>query len=194
MLSQAAKLDVPTVIEAMLADLALVASSQPNERLPKEEQIRCSIYAAIRPLYHVVCAERGYASIDDGSRIECDLWAWSPGVSPVWIEFKKCWSAKGWNNKPPEQLGDWERDLGKLRQLAIDTDRYFVLVGLFDCDPLCERDSARTPVAGNIRTFYPSKLIHSASKPFTWRAADGLNCIGAWVWHWPSCTQVGPAA
>jgi hypothetical protein len=62
-------MNIPQLVEAMLADLVLVASSQPNERLPKEEQIRCSIYAAIRPSYRVVCAERGYASIDDGSRI-----------------------------------------------------------------------------------------------------------------------------
>ena len=187
-------MDIPKVIDAMLADLALVASSQPNERLPKEEQIRCSIYAVIRPLYRVVCAERGYASIDDGSRIECDLWASSPDRAPVWIEFKRCWSAKGWVNKPPEQLRDWEADVEKLRQLSVESDRYFVLVGLFDCDPLCDRESAHSGVAENIRRFYRSHLVHSTSKTFAWRTDDGLSCIGAWVWHWPSGTAVGPAA
>jgi hypothetical protein len=186
-------MNIPRVIDAMLADLTLVASSQPNERLPKEEQIRCSIYAAIRPLYHVVCAERGYASIDDGSRIECDLWASSPDTPPVWIEFKRCWGAKGWVNKPPEQLGDWEADVEKLRQLSVESDRYFVLVGLFDCDPLCEQESGRNGIANNIRRFYPGQLVHKASKPFTWRPDDGLTCIGAWVWHWPVGAAVAPA-
>lgn len=194
MLAQAIPMNIPAVIDAMLADLALVASSQPNERLPKEEQIRCSIYTAIRPLYKVVCAERGYASIDDGSRIECDLWASSPGISPVWMEFKRCWSAKGWVNKPPEQLRDWQADIGKLGKIAVDAERYFVLVGLFDCDPLCEQQSARSAIANNIRRFYPSRLVHSASKPFTWRTDDGLNCIGAWVWHWPTGAAVESAA
>ena len=187
-------MDVPKVIEAMLADLALVASSQPNERLPKEEQIRCSIYAAIRPLHQVVCAERGYASIDNGSRIECDLWASSAGSPPVWIEFKRCWSASGWVNKPPEQLRDWEADVSKLRQLDESSDRYFVLVGLFDCDPLREQEAANGGVVSNIRRFYRQRLVHGESKPFARRTGDGLSCVGAWVWHWPSGTVIGPAA
>src|SRR4051812_19276119 len=103
------------IIDTMLDDLALVARFQPNERLPKEEQIRCSMYAAIRPLYEIVCAERGYGSIDDGSRVEADLWAYTTGSTPVWIEFKRCWAIGGWNNKPPEQLRDWEADIEKLR-------------------------------------------------------------------------------
>jgi hypothetical protein len=187
-------MDVPKVIGAMLADLALVASSRPNERLPKEEQIRCSMYAAIRPGYRVVCAERGYASIDDGSRIECDLWASAPDLPPVWIEFKRCWSAKGWNNKPPEQLREWGADVGKLRQLPVNCDRLFVVVGLFDCDPLSEQEAARSGVAGNIRRFHGPHLVHSESKPFTWRTGDGLSWVGAWVWQWPSGIVVGPAA
>src|SRR4051794_29268126 len=87
------------VVEAILEDLALVAASLPNERLPKEEQIRCCVYAAIRPLFHIVCVERGYGSIDDRSRIECDLWASSPGQRAAWLEFKRCWSVAGWVNK-----------------------------------------------------------------------------------------------
>jgi hypothetical protein len=58
-------MDVARIVDAVLDDLAVVASSTPNERLPKEEQIRCCIYAAIRPLFRVVCAERGCGSIDD---------------------------------------------------------------------------------------------------------------------------------
>jgi hypothetical protein len=185
-------MDIAHIIDEMLSDLALVAASSPNERLPKEEQIRCSIYAAIRPLFHVVCAERGYGSIDDGSRIECDLWACSKESPQLWIEFKRCWSVKGWNNKPPEQLGTWRADVEKLRQVPLDADRYFVLVGLFDCDPSCEQAST-TGALGNIRHFHPSRLVHAACKKFGWRTGDGISWIGAWVWRWPTGSQVETA-
>ena len=185
-------MDIAKIIDATLADLANVAASLPNERLPKEEQIRCSIYAFMRPQYKVVCAERGYASIDDGSRVECDLWA-SDGSAETWIEFKRCWSGKGWNNKPPEQMRGWEADVEKLRRLPIETHRYFILFGLFDCDPLCEKKSARSGVASNIRQFYRQQLVHSGSKAFSWRTNDGLSHIGAWVWQWPSGATIAPA-
>jgi len=52
-------MDVALIVDAVLDDLALVATSEPNERLPKEEHIRCCIYAAMRPQFRVVRAERG---------------------------------------------------------------------------------------------------------------------------------------
>jgi hypothetical protein len=36
-------MDVARIVEEILLDLVLVATSSPNERLPKEEQIRCCI-------------------------------------------------------------------------------------------------------------------------------------------------------
>src|SRR5262249_3302584 len=164
--------------------------SSPNERLPKEEQVRCSVYAAMLPLFQVVCAERGYGSIDDKSRIECDLWARAPHQPDVWLEFKRCWSAKGWINKPPEQLGYWEADLDKLRGVPAKEDRYFLLVGFFDFDPFSELDSSASRVVQNIRSFHPAQLVHRASGPFAWRVADGISWIGAWVWHWPPGRRV----
>jgi hypothetical protein len=183
-------MDVGRIVDAVLDDLALVASSAPNERLPKEEQIRCCIYAAIRPLFWVVCAERGYGSIDDKSRTECDLWAASPDCVPVWLEFKRCWSATGWVNKPPEQLGYWEADLDKLRNVPVASERYFLLVGFFDFDPLNEADSSHSGVVQNIRGFHPRQLVHRASREFTWRADDGISWVGAWVWFWASGVTV----
>jgi len=174
------------VIDDMLDDLRLVAESLPNERLPKEEQVRCSIYMAIRPLYHVVCAERGYRCIDEGGRTECDGWARSSGAMPVWIEFKRCWSVKGWNNKPPEQRRDWEADLEKLRGVPIEDERYFILVGLFDFDPLNPSQPDRSGVVINMREFHPAQLVHSGSRRFSWRKDDGISWAGAWVWRWPS--------
>lgn len=184
-------MDVQLLVNAILDDLALVAESEPNERLPKEEQVRCCIYAAIRPLFRVVCAERGYGSIDDKSRTECDLWASSPGEVPVWLEFKRCWSASGgWVNKPPEQLAGWEADLDKLCAVPINSTRYFVLVGYFDFDPLSEAEEAHSKVVGNIRGFHVPQLVHQASREFGWRADDGISWVGAWVWRWEAGVTV----
>jgi hypothetical protein len=187
-------MDVARIVNAVLDDLALVATSEPNKRLPKEEQIRCCIYAAIRPLFRVVCAERGYGSIDDKSRAECDLWASSPDRVPVWLEFKRCCSASGWVNKPPEQLGYWEADLDKLRNVPVASERYFLLVGFFDFDPLSEAESSHKRVVQNIRRFHAGQLVHRAWREFTWRADDGICWVGAWVWRWQSGVAVAGRA
>jgi hypothetical protein len=182
-------MNIAEIVSQVLDDLATVATTTPNERLPKEEQLRCSVYAAMRPHFKVVCVERGYASIDEGSRTECDLWAHSPGKAPVWLEFKRCWfikSVKGWNNKPPEQLACWQSDRNKLRRLPVESERYFLLVGCFDFDPLDDDASQYSRVIQNIRGFHAAHLVHRASRPFTWRPNDGISWVGAWVWRWAS--------
>jgi len=175
---------VANIVSAVLDDLALVALSSPNERMPKEEQVRCCVYAAIRPLFQVVCVERGYSPIDDGSRIECDLWASNPGQPPVWIEFKRCWVVKDWNNKPTEQRGYWEADLAKLRAVPMETERYFLLVGVFSFDPM-EEASGRNKVVQNIREFHPGQQVHKDGREFKWPNGQDISHVAAWVWHWP---------
>jgi hypothetical protein len=177
-------MNIIPIVDAVLDDLVLVASSLPNERLPKEEQVRCCVYAAIRPLFRVVCAERGYGSIDDQSRAECDLWASSPDCTPVWLELKRCWSASGLNNKPPEQFRHWEADLDKLRRVPLESERYFLLVGFFDFDPLHQTDFAHSGVIQNIHRFHTNRQVHRISREFSWRATDGISWIGVWVWCW----------
>jgi hypothetical protein len=191
---EASSMDMSCIVSAVLDDLVLVASFEPNERLPKEEQTRCCIYAAIRPLFAVVCAEHGYGSIDDGSRVECDLWARSSDGAPAWLEFKRCWCAKGWNNKPKEQLCDWQADVDKLRKVPVASERYFLLVGFFDFDPISESDVKRGQVVRNIRKFHPSQLVCQTSKEFAWRKGDGIKWAGAWVWHWASGVPVEETA
>jgi hypothetical protein len=104
---------------------------------------------------------------------------------PVWLEFKRCWSASGWVNKPPEQLAYWEADLGKLRKVPVASDRYFLLVGFFDFDPLNDAELSDSGVVQNIRRFHPGQLVHRASREFAWRPDDGISWFGAWVWYWP---------
>jgi hypothetical protein len=183
-------MDIARIVAEVLADLALVATSEPNERLPKEEQIRCRIYSSIRQLFRVVCAERGYGSIDEKHRTECDLWASSPGRAPVWLEFKRCWSASGWINKPPEQLGTWRADVDKLRKVPVSSDRYFMLIGFFDFDLQDERAASHCGVVQNIRRFHTRQLVHQTSQEFAWRPKDGITHVGVWAWYWPLETAV----
>lgn len=183
---------IQPIVNAVLDDLALVAASTPNEHMPKEDQVRCCVYAAIRPLFHVVCVERGYGSIDAGSRIECDLWASNPGSPPVWIEFKRCWDvkSKGWNPKPSEQKRDWEADRAKLRGVPTESERHFLLVGFFSFDPMPEVLAVRSDVIRNIREFHSGQLVHQDCREFRWPNGQDISHVAAWVWHWPRGVRI----
>jgi hypothetical protein len=179
-------------IEALFEDLQGVAAHAPNERLPKEEQSRCCLYAYLRPLWEVVCVERGYASIDEGGKRECDLHAWASTRPPLWLELKHCRCARGgWQNKPTEERGKWEDDLDKLRLVPVNSDRYFVLLCFSDFDLLSEELPRHGRVIQNVRAFHGSQLVHQASRGFSWRADDGITHIGAWVWHWGVGASIG---
>jgi hypothetical protein len=172
-------------IEALFADLLRVAAHAPNERLPKEEQSRCCLYAYLRPLWEVVCVERGYTSVDEGGKQECDLCAFAANRPPLWLELKHCRCASGgWQNKPSEERDKWEDDLDKLRVVGAESDRYFILVCFSDFDPRSEELPRHGRVLQNIREFHGSQLIHQASQAFSWRHDDGITHLGAWVWHW----------
>lgn len=76
------------LVEDIFGDLQVVEKSLPNERLPKEEQIRSRLYASLLEECEAVCVERGYNSIDDQSLVECDLWAKDTEGRESWIELK----------------------------------------------------------------------------------------------------------
>jgi len=175
--------DWSKVVSDVFSDLILLASSSPNERLPKEEQIRSRVFATIRPWYQLVCVERGYASIDEKGRVECDLWARTPGRPDAWIEMKRCWYAKGWVNKPPEKLAYWTADIEKLGQVGTDSDRFFLLIGLFDLDLLAIPADAAEGVLRNILGLHSDRCVFRASMPYWWRE-ENITHVGAWVWHW----------
>jgi hypothetical protein len=177
-------MDTPTVVSAVFKDLQAVSTTYPNERLPKEEQIRCALYMAMQSCFDVVCVERGYGSIDDGNRAECDIWARTGEEAQSWLELKRCWSVKGWINKPPEQLTYWNADLEKLATVGVQSDRYFLLVGFFDCDPVGKSVEDSSGVVANIKRFHPNKLVYRDSVAFSWRQDDGISHAAAFVWHW----------
>jgi hypothetical protein len=186
---QETRTDVEAIINDVFEDLRLVAWADPNERLPKEDQIRSRIFASIRAEFKVVCAEKGYTSIENGGRKECDLWAVSKKGQVTWIEFKRCWYAKGWNNKPSEQYGTWLDDLRRLGKAKIDSHRYFFLFGFFDFDP-------RKPSRGGnrlmmrVRSVDAEGLVHNKVEPFQWRNGKLVAHMAAWAWHWRPGIQV----
>jgi hypothetical protein len=176
-------LHIPRVVDDVFKDLHMVAKAAPNERLPKEEQIRARIFTSICREYDVVCAEKGYASIDDGSRTECDLWARKKNESDAWIEFKRCWYGVGWTNKPTEQIQTWSFDLAKLATVKTASHRYFFLFGFFDFDP-CGPSGADRSLVAAIRTIQPRVLEHAVSERFSWPNGEGVTHMAAWCWHW----------
>ena len=178
-------MDLNALAQQIIQELLVVADSDPHERLPKEEQTRCITYAALRPAFRSVCAERGYCSVDEGELTECDLWARNPGEPPLFMEIKHAWSASAYNSKPSEQLGNWLADLGKLREVGEAANRYFLLVGFFDEDPKQNKDPRPKSVLANIQRLLPKNLVHSESAPFKWRG-EVISHLAIWVWHWPA--------
>ena len=63
--------------QAAADDLIAIAAMRPRERLPKEEQLRCSMYAALKPLCRLIQVEAGYFDADaPGGKSECDFRLW----------------------------------------------------------------------------------------------------------------------
>lgn len=179
-------MNIEYVIDEVFRDLTRVAAAAPNERLPKEEQIRSCIFATLRPSANLVCAERGYRSVDDGGRSECDLWVAAAGGETSWIELKTCWSVRGWNNKPSEQLSTWHADVAKLAETPTDSARYFALIGFFDFDPSDDATAAGRPLVAELLSFYQMQLRYSRIESFQWPNGKRISHVGAWVWLWRS--------
>jgi hypothetical protein len=178
-------MNIEQLSKSVIDDLILVSKSEPNERLPKEEQIRSLIFSELKTVFKFVCSERSYQSVGNGIAEECDIWAKGPRSYPTWMEIKRCWSrrSKGWVNKPSEQLNSWKKDISKLSTIDSNSNRYFFLVGVFDSDPLQNSGKPIQGVISNINELYPNDLCHAESCEFTWRDT-GMTNIAIWVWHW----------
>ncbi|WP_176703433.1 hypothetical protein, partial [Aliivibrio fischeri] len=177
-------MQVDKLINTVIDDLKKVSESKPNERLPKEEQIRSCIFSALKNKFDYVCCERNYQSVDNGKNIECDIWAANSGEQPVWMEIKRCWHLSSWVNKPGEQLKSWEADLNKLSTVDINSKRYFFLVGVFDSEPNRD-DSKKNKVILNIQNTQPQNLCFERYSSYFWRESSISN-IAVWVWCWNS--------
>ncbi|MEO5375849.1 MAG: hypothetical protein H7840_16585 [Alphaproteobacteria bacterium] len=163
-------------VEAALDEIVLISRNGPKEVKPKEEQLRsamCRHYSNQGFLVHV---EAGYP--DSGA--ECDLRvAGRKGGRERWIEIKTAWGGKGWNGKPAELAAGWESDLCKLRQLAPEgSRRYLVVFGFFD-RPL---DGSRLGLQARIAEVRGRLLFALPERPFTWRSTS-LAVVRAWAWE-----------
>jgi len=170
---------------AITEDLKKVAQSIPNEKLPKEEQIRSCIYAELRPDFEVVCVERGYDPIENKSSVEVDIWARRTTGERYWIEIKRFWhvSARGWVHKPDEQLGAWQADLNKLANVSREDTRIFILIGFLATDPEIDISTIQTGAIHRLNNFYPGQRRYQALFPFTWRDSQ-VSRLSVTIWEW----------
>lgn len=187
-------MDWEKALAVLFAELRVVATHGPNERLPKEEQSRCSLYSFLRPHFDAICVERGYKSIDERHRRECDLYIAKAGHPPIWLELKHCRCAQGWANKPTEELRNWEVDLDKLRDVPLASVRFFLLVCFADFDLSQSKLPRHGTVVRSVREFHSRHQIHQQFSTFCWRKDDGICHIGATVWRWDVGKRIGRPA
>lgn len=163
-------------VEAALDEIVLISRNAPKEVKPKEEQLRSAMYRHYSNQGFLVHVEAGYP--DCGA--ECDLRvAGRKGGRERWIEIKTAWGGKGWNGKPGELAAGWETDLSKLRQLAPEgSRRYLVIFGFFD-RPL---DGSRLRLGARIAEVGGRLLFALPERPFTWRSTS-LAVVRAWAWE-----------
>ncbi len=109
------------------------------------------------------------------------------------MEIKHAWSSRALNNKPSEQLASWMADLAKLEGLPVDSERWFMLVGFFEGDPIQVVQPPARSVLEALQRVHPGRLAHRDSDPFHWRQ-EGVTHIALWMWHWPKGIEVGSLA
>jgi hypothetical protein len=190
-------MDANRLAKVIITDLKKVAVHGPNERLPKEEQIRCAIFNYLKPNAKVVCAEKGYKSIDKGGRAECDLWMKGKDNSISWFEIKVAWATKYFENKVT-QFNTWTTDINKLIKVTSNNHRYFILVGFFDFNPLNKKAKICGPgknkIIDKIRSVFPEQICGKPEiKTFTWRKrsySKSITHIGVWIRHWPKGSKI----
>ncbi len=179
-------MDVAKVVDAVISDLVVVSQHQPNERLPKEEQSRSTVFGVLKAMGYVVCAERGYLNPDDeDSGEEADLWFIGPANVPAWVEMKMAWDARGLNNKRKSQVESWSEDVEKLRACDTTSDRYFILVGVFGSDPCELGGDLSRGLRPHLQAFYPRKVVAKRCIQFSWPNAEGVEHLAVFIWRWP---------
>lgn len=179
------------IAKGILKDLRAVSNSHPNERLPKEEQIRCQIYSKLISEYPIVSVEKGYGSIDHGLKKECDLWCRDRDGIETWIEIKRCWYGRGFNVKATYQVADWMKDIEKLASCPKNSNRVFVLVALSELSPDKYKDQKQPQMLSEITRFYPDHLSGGEGGSFNWRESS-LGHAEVYFWLWPKGVRLPP--
>ncbi|HEX2580535.1 MAG TPA: hypothetical protein VHL08_00985 [Dongiaceae bacterium] len=128
-------------------DYMSISSRDLRDVKPKEDQIKCALYAHLRQGGYSVHVEGAYQS-----RGRCDLRAYQNdgSMGDILIEIKTAWAGPGWVNKQDEQFSSWEEDCGRLRDAIAERDAesgVFILFG-FASETLSEKLCARMAKLG----------------------------------------------
>ncbi len=171
-----------SAFQAIGDELAAVASTGPQERLPKEEQIRSRLYRCLVDAGAApVAIERAYVDVDSrAGQHEVDLVAFTR-KRQWWIEIKRGEAdAPGYQSKPSESMRRWIRDAEKLLHAPPTSAKAFVLVGLrrgpgrrlYSDDHLANFDTAfrRMFVRHNVN-------VHLAASKLTWRDLENAELL-----------------
>lgn len=104
--------------------------------IPKEEQIRSSLYAYLCKSKRGQCVEIEASIPGSEKRGEIDLRVF--GKPPVLIELKRTWALSHWQNKYSESLRGWKSDVQKLNLPSASKNegyrRCFLLVVFYGSD------------------------------------------------------------
>lgn len=167
-------------LEQIILDLQKVSSTFPNERKPKEEQIRCLLFHSLKARYDLVCAEKNYFDVDSGKNAECDIFV-KHNELELWLEIKTCWGGRGWNNKPQWQT--WADDIEKLKEIPKpQAERAFLLVGFFSHSPV-EHPKVHD-IFEQAEALAPKHLVSNHTDKLKWRNDELISHVGYWLWSW----------
>lgn len=150
----------------------------PQEVKPKEDQIKCALYAALKNSGAVVHVEATY---NGEHKQVCDLRA-KFGETYHWIEIKTAWAAPGWVNKLNEQVGTWCKDIERLRGVEPGpnaAEAYFVLFVFYGRDSPAAK--AMLSVVEELDGTLECLFRGDVSVGFDWH--NGLNAFQYSLWR-----------
>ncbi len=166
-------------LEYSLEYLDKISSSKPNERLPKEEQLRCALFSFYTSKGYLVHPEAAYFPADDGNKEECDLRVITSSKEH-WIEIKTARCASHLQTKTTEEVGRWEKDGWKLENAPENADKIFILYTFTENHP-DETDSTFFKAIRDLWADYA--VTRACTKKFSWRDTS-VNYVTAWYWQW----------
>lgn len=166
-------------LDESIQQLIKISQYSPNERLPKEEGLRCFLYHYYTSRGVLVHPEAGFFPADDGNKEACDLRLIFPDHEE-WVEVKTARCAPGLNKKITEDSGRWDRDGWKLENAPAGAHRTFALYTFTHDHP----DDSRDAFFGKIINLWPGYEVRKTkSHNFTWRDTN-VKYATAWFWRW----------
>lgn len=167
-------------LEDSIAKIKELSVQDPNERLPKEEQIRCFLYHFYTSHSIIAHPEAAYFPAEHGSKEECDLRIIFPDRNEEWIELKTARCATGLQTKLSEESRKWDKDGWKLDHAPSGATRTFVLFTFTEDNP-DDHDIEFFSKIIDLWPKYPVKKI--STHELNWRDT-AVKYVTAWFWQW----------